>query len=207
MTDDADELARSIGGVGGLAAMLRRVRGDRDLTQQQLASRIQSTVAYVSSVESARTPDPTLLTVSLLAYGCEVSVSLFVASFALPIEAPLPWPREHRPPSDPPLVRLAGPRAFGATLRAERYRLNWSQAYLGERAGLTELVVGKLERGQVAAPALLDVTRLARALADTTPRQIAHATQLARSYAGEIPAPSLRRLALPDLHEPPADPD
>jgi len=207
MNDDADDLAALIGGVHGLAAMLRRVRADRELTYEQLAERIDSAPALIDALESARWPDPTLATVSLLGYGCEVSVSLFVASFALPIGEPLPWPREHRPPSDPPHVRLAGPHAFGATLCEERYRLNWTQAYLGERAGLKEIEVGKLERGQVPAPALLTVTRLARALADTTPRQIAHATLLARSYAGEITARPLRKLSLPDRHEPPAEPD
>jgi transcriptional regulator with XRE-family HTH domain len=207
VSDDVDDLAQSIAGVRGLAAMLRRLRADRDFTQEQLATRLAWAVEYVTDLENARGPKPSLLTISLLAYGCEVSVSLFVASFALPIGEPLPWPREHRPLSDPPHVRLAGPRAFGATLREERYRLNWTQAYLAERAGLRHQETSKLERGSVVAPALLTVTRLARALADTTPRRIAHATQLARSYAGEIAAPPLRRVSHPDVREPPAAPD
>jgi transcriptional regulator with XRE-family HTH domain len=132
---------------------------------------------------------------------------LFVASFALPIGDPLPWPREHRPPGNHPQVRLAGPTAFGATLRDERYRLNWSMADLGERAHLTTAEIGKLERGEVAAPTLLTVTQLGRALAATPRRQIAHATQLAQSYAGEIPAPRLRRVgAKADPREPPGTP-
>lgn len=50
--------------------------------------------------------------------------------------------------------------------------------------------------------------QLAYALAATTPRRIAYATQLAQSYAGEIPAPRLRRVgAKPDPHEPPSAPD
>jgi transcriptional regulator with XRE-family HTH domain len=166
--------------------MLRRVRADRELTHEQLAVRIDSTPAWIEALECARSTDLTLATVSLLAFACEVSVALFVASFALPIGEPLPWPRAHRPPGDPPGVRLAGPRAFGATLRDERYRLNWTMVALADRAGLRPAKIGQLERGQVAAPALLAVTRLARALADTPPAQIAHATQLAQSYAGEI---------------------
>jgi len=202
-----DELTRSIGGAVALAAMLRRVRADRDLTYEQLAARIYCTPAWIAALEIARSRDLTLATVSLLAHACEVSVALFVASFALPAGEPLPWPREHRAPVDPPHVRLAGPVAFGATLREERLRLNWSTAALGERAGLHEGAVGRLERGHVAFPTLLVVTRLARALATTPSRQIAHAAQLAQTYAGEIPAPPLRRIAYPDQHEPPAAPD
>jgi transcriptional regulator with XRE-family HTH domain len=208
VTEEQDELAHSIGGAGGLAAMLRRVRADRDLAREQLAARIQRTAEYVAALESARVSNPTLLTVALLAYGCEVSVSLFVASFALPIGEPLPWPREHRPVGKHPHVRVAGPRAFGATLREERFHLNWSTAELGNRAHLSANQIGRLERGEVAAPALLTVTRLGRALAATIPGQIAHATQLAQSYAGEKPAPRLRRLgARPDPRQPPGIPD
>jgi ribosome-binding protein aMBF1 (putative translation factor) len=57
---EQDELAQSIGGVRALAAMLRRVRADRDLSPEQLAARLQRSVAYVSALESARAPDPTL---------------------------------------------------------------------------------------------------------------------------------------------------
>jgi len=187
VSDAHAELAQSIGGVHALAAMLRRVRADRRLSTEQLAARIERAPAYVSALESARVPDPTLLTAALLAQGCEVSVSLFVASFALPLGEPLPWPREHRPPGEHPPLRLAGPGALGATLRDERYRLNWSTGELAERAGLTRGEIGRLERGEVAAPALVTVTQLGRALATTTTRQVAHATQLAQSYAGEIP--------------------
>jgi len=208
VSDAPDELARSIGGVGGLAAMLRRVRADRNLAPDVLALRMERPVSYVELLESARAPVPTLLTVSLLAYGCEVSVALFVASFALPIGEPLPWPREHRPPSEYPHVRVAGPRAFGATLREERYQLNWSTAELAARTGVDRSRIGKLERGQVPAPTLLTVTQLAHALAATTPRRIAYATQLAQSYAGEIPSPRLRRVgAIRDLHAPPSAPN
>ena len=202
-----DELVKSIGGAGGLAAMLRRVRADRELTAEQLAARIDSVPAWIDALECGRSSDLTLAVVSLLAYACEVSVALFVASFALPLGEPLPWPREHRPLSDPPHVRLAGPRAFGATLREERYRLNWTMAALADRAGLRPVKIGRLERGQVVAPALLAVTRLGRALADTPPSQIAHMTQLAQSYAGEITAPRLRSIVRPDVREPPAPPD
>jgi transcriptional regulator with XRE-family HTH domain len=208
VSDGQEELAQSIGGAHALAAMLRRVRADRDLPVDLLALRIERPVSYVSALESARAPVPTLLTVALLAYGCEVSVSLFVASFALPLGDPLPWPREHRPPGEYPHVRLAGPRAFGATLREERYRLNWSTAELATRARVHRTRIGALERGQIAAPTLLTVTQLAYALGATTPRRIAYATQLAQSYAGEIRAPRLRRIgAKPDLHEPPSAPD
>jgi len=208
VSDGLEDLAQSIGGVRALAAMLRRVRADRELSPEQLAARVESTTAYVSALESARVLDPTLLTVALLADGCEVSVSLFVASFALPLGDPLPWPRERRPPDDHPHVRLAGPRAFGATLRDERYRLNWSTAELAARVRVSRSRIGTLERGQVAAPTLLTVTQLAYALATTTTRRIAYATQLAQSYAGEIAAPRLRRVgAMPDLHEPPRAPD
>lgn len=205
--DLTDELSRSIGGVQALAAMLRRVRTDRDLTQGQLAKRIRYPAAYVVALETARRRAPTLLTASLLAYACEVSVSLFVVSFALPAGEPLPWPRERRPLADPAQVRLGGPRALGASLREARFALNWSIADLSVRSGLSRSTIGSLERGVVAAPALLTVTRLGRALAHTTPRQIEHASQLAQSYAGEIPAPKLRRVgAMPDRHEPPAVP-
>jgi transcriptional regulator with XRE-family HTH domain len=208
VSDAQEELARSIGGVHALAAMLRRVRADRDLTAELLALRIERPVSYVSALESARAPVPTLLTVALLAYGCEVSVALFVASFALPVGDPLPWPREHRPPGAYPHVRVGGPRAFGATLREERYRLNWSTAELAARARVHRTQIGMLERGQITAPTLLMVTQLAHALGATTPRRIAYVTQLAQSYAGEIPAPRLRRVgATPDLHEPPSAPD
>ncbi|MBS1870537.1 MAG: transcriptional regulator [Actinobacteria bacterium] len=208
MSDAQEELAQSIGGVHALAAMLRRVRADRNLSADLLALRIERPVSYVCALERARAPVPTLLTVALLAYGCEVSVSLFVASFALPLGDPLPWPREHQPPGEYPHVRLAGPRAFGAALREERYRLNWSTRKLAARARVHRTRIGTLERGQVGAPTLLTVTQLAHALGATPPRRIAYATQLAQSYAGEIPAPRLRRIgAKPDLHEPPNAPD
>lgn len=205
MTDD--ELARLIGGASGLAAMLRRVRADRELTEEQLAARVDSTPAWIDDLECARASDLTLTTVSLLAYACEVSIALFVASFVLPIGEPLPWPRQHRPPSDPPLLPLAGSRAFGATLREERFRLNWTMTVLADRAGMRSTEIGKLERGRIAAPSLLTVTRLAHALAETPSIRVAHATQLAQSYAGEIAAPRFRHIAHPDVHEPPAPPD
>lgn len=202
------ELLKSIGGAGGLAAMLRRVRADRDLTAAQLAARINRDPAWIEALESARSSDLTVATASLLAYASEVSVALFVTSFVLSLGEPLPWPRERRPSTtDQAPIRLGGPQAFGATLREERYRLNWTTRALADRAGLRPARVGKLERGEVAEPTLLEVTRLARALADTPPAQIAHATQLAQSYAGEIAAPRLRRIAHSDVHAPPAPPD
>ncbi len=205
MTDEPDDLAESIGGVRALAAMLRRLRADRDLTEAQLAARIERPPDYIIALESARAAEPTLLTVALLASACEVSVSLFVASFALPLGSPLPWPREHHP-ADRTRVRFAGARAFGATLRAERLRRHWSQAELGARAGVNRAMIGRLERGEISLPTLLMVTQLGRAFATSTASQIAHASRLAQSFAGEIHAPRLSRMQR-DRWETPADPD
>jgi transcriptional regulator with XRE-family HTH domain len=205
VTDEPDDLAESIGGARALAAMLRRLRADRDLTEAQLAARIERPPDYIIDLESARAVEPTLLTVALLASACEVSVSLFVASFALPLGSPLPWPREHLP-HDRTRVRFAGARAFGATLRAERLRRHWSQTTLGTRAGVNRAMIGRLERGDIPLPTLLMVTQLGRAFATSTASQIAHASRLAQSFAGEIDAPRLSRMYR-DRREAPADPD
>lgn len=42
-------------------------------------------------------PEPSVLTATMLARACEVSVSLLAASYALPAHEPLPL----EPPSDP----------------------------------------------------------------------------------------------------------
>lgn len=204
MTDAAADLAKSIGGVRALASMVRRVRADRDLTETQLAARIERPPGYVTDLESARTADPTLLTIALVASACEVSVALFAASFAQPLGDKLPWPRDLSP-DERAGTRPAGARAFGATLRDLRMERNWSQAALGDRAGLTAGMIGRLERGEIPRPTLLAVTQLGDALASSTPARVAHTCRLAQSYAGEIDAPSLGRMQR-DRREPPAAP-
>jgi transcriptional regulator with XRE-family HTH domain len=136
--------------------------------------------------------EPTLLTATLLARACEVSVMLFVASFALPRDDPLPWPREHQPPERMPGA-VAGAAAMGAALRKLRLDRNWSQYDLAERSGLSQSKISHLEHGAGAAPRVLTVTRLGRAFAAMTAQQISYAAQLAQAYAGEVEAPPLSR--------------
>jgi transcriptional regulator with XRE-family HTH domain len=190
MSNDHGDLLASIGGTGAVAAMLRRVRQDRALSVAQVAARIERPASYVERLEAAELPEPSVLTATLLARGCEVSVSLFAASFALPLEDPLPWPREHRPTRRVRQRAIPGARALGATLRELRLHRNWSQLELASRAGMSPSHVGAIERGTVRSPLLLTVARLGRAFATTTPAQIAHASHLAQSYAGELEAPS-----------------
>jgi transcriptional regulator with XRE-family HTH domain len=203
---EQEDVAASIGGVVALAAMLRRVRADRAFSQEEVAARIQRPAGFVARLESADVPEPSVLTVALLASACEVSVSLFVASFALPTDDPLPWPREHRPPSRRRRATFPGARALGATLRELRYQRNWSQQELGARAGMSASHIGALERGAIQSPLLLTVARIGRGFATTPTAQVAHTTHLAQAYAGEIKAPPLRHMGR-DRIVPPADPD
>ena len=211
MTDDV-ELLSSIGGLDGLAEMLRRVRGDRGLSQEEVAERVGRRRRFVEQIECGRAPQNAhVLTVALLSRACEVSVGLFVASFARPREDPLPWPREHRSPRRAVSIRpgatfgdtyrdllaqdaIAGAPALGATLRDLRVRQrDWPQRELAARTGINQRYLSSLERGAVPYPLLLTLTRLGRACGATTAEQIAYTTRLAQTYAGEIEAPPLGR--------------
>jgi transcriptional regulator with XRE-family HTH domain len=211
VTDDGELLA-SIGGLEGLAEMLRRVRADRGLSQDEIAAHVGRRRRFVEQIECARAPQNAhVLTVTLLARAGEVSVGLFVASFARPREDPLPWPREHQPPWHHAIIRpgatfgdtyrdlsahgaIAGAGALGATLRELRVRQrDWPQRELAARTGINQRYLSSLERGAVPFPLLLTLARLGRAFGATTAAQIAYATKLAQSYAGEIEAPPLGR--------------
>lgn len=209
---DTEELLASIGGLQGLGEMVRRVRTDRGLSQEELAERMGRRKRFVEQIECARAPQNAhVLTVTLLARAGEVSVGLFVASFARPREDPLPWPREHRPPRQSAAIRagaslgdtyrgllgqgaIAGAGALGATLRQLRVRgRNWPQRELSDRTGINQRSISCLERGAVPYPLLLTITRLGRAFGTTVAEQLAYTTQLAQAYAGEIDAPPLGR--------------
>lgn len=185
-----NELPDTIAGIGGLAAMSIRLRAARGLSEAQLAAKVGRPARFVARIEASEVRAPTLLTAMLLARACEVSVTLFVASFALPREDPLPWPREHRPPERTPDA-VPGAAAMGATLRRLRLDRNWSQYDLAMRSGLSQSKISHLERGAGVAPRLLTVTRLSRAFAAVTALQISYAAQLAQAYAGEVEAPPL----------------
>lgn len=205
-----DELLASVGGLQGLGEMVRRVRTDRGLSQPELADRIGRRKRFVEQIECARAPaNAHVLTVTLLAQAGEVSVGLFVASFARPREDPLPWPREHRPARQRASLRpgtslgqtyrdlraqgaIAGAAALGATLRELRVRgRDWSQGELAARTGINQRSISCIERGTVPYPLLLTITRIGRAFGTTVAEQLAYTTQLAQAYAGEIEAPPL----------------
>lgn len=194
---DPDVLLRLIGGREGIAEMTRRVREDRGLSRAEFAGRMGRRARFLEPIENGRgTRDMHLSTVMLLARAGEVSIGLFVASYARPKDDPLPWPREHRPPRQPARarqVRVAA-RALGATLRHIRVRQkNWPQQQLSDLSGMTQGYLSQLELGHVLAPRLLTVVRLGRTFGTTPAERIAYATQLAQSYAGEITAPRLGR--------------
>lgn len=209
---DLGELLASIGGLQGLGEMARRVRTDRGLSQEELAERMGRRKRFVEQLECARAPQNAhVLTVTLLARAGEVSVGLFVASFARPTEDPLPWPREHRPVRQHASIRpgtslgatyrallaqgaIAGAEALGATLRELRVRgRDWPQRELAARTGMNQRSISCLERGTVPYPLLLTITRIGRAFGTTVAEQLAYTTQLAQAYAGEIDAPPLGR--------------
>jgi len=194
MAPEHAELLSSIGGVEAMAAMLRRVRADRVLSPEQLAARIRYPVRLIVRLEAGEVPDPSIATATALARGCEVSVALFVASFALPRGEPLPWPREHLPSRHGQDGPIPGARGLGAMLRELRLSRDWSQRELAARTGVAPTYLSSMERGTVQRPRLLTLTRISHAFASSAPAQVAHLTRLAQAYAGEIDAPPLRRL-------------
>lgn len=193
--ESAAELLSRIGGRDGLAEITTRVREDRGLSRTEFAARLGRNARFIEPIENGRgAADMYLSTVMLLAQAGEVSIGLFVASYARPKDDPLPWPREHRPPRRRRRQLDVAARAFGATLRHLRVRqMDWAQEDLAELSGLTQGYLSKLELGQVPKPRILTVTRLGRTFGSTPAEQIAYATQLAQSYAGEIDAPQLGR--------------
>jgi transcriptional regulator with XRE-family HTH domain len=195
---DPEVVLARIGGLDGLAEMTRRVREDRGLSRAKLAERVGRKPKFIEQIENARAAaNAHVLTVTLLARASEVSVGLFVASYARPKEDPLPWPRERRPASAGVTAahdRSLGAAALGATLRELRVRQKgWPQRELAERTKMNQRYLSALELGSVPNPLLLTITRLGRAFGDTPPTQIAYATRLAQAYAGEIDAPPLGR--------------
>ena len=149
---------------------------------------------FVQQIELApSTRSPNLLTVTLLARATEVSVALFVASFARPRTDSLVWPGEFVRLSHP-AGAIPGGAALGATLRQLRIDRNWSQERLGDRTRINPRILSSLERGTGLSPLVLTLTRIGRGFGDTAVEQVAIATQLAQSFAGEIPAPPLRRI-------------
>jgi transcriptional regulator with XRE-family HTH domain len=193
MTAASDELPASIGGPLAMAAMLRRVRHDRGLSEKELAARIDRPVSLVTRLEAAEITDPGLLTAAILARGCEVSVALFAVAFSLPVGEPLPWPREHQP-------ALVGERiahfprtpAMGATIRDLRLRKGWTVLELAGRTGIHRNHLSAIERGAGQGVRLLTLTRIGYGFATSTAERLRYVALLAMSYAGEIEAPPAR---------------
>lgn len=188
-----DALLATIGGTRAMGRMLERVRRDADLTPGQLATRIGRDTRLIRHLEAGKKSHPNVLLATQLAHACEASVALLVASFALPKDDPLPWPRKQWALPGARELQPAGADALGAAIREERLQRGWAQDDLGVLIGTDGSYVSAIEAGGPRRrPTFLTVIRFGYALAATTPERVAHAVFFARVYAGEVEGPPMR---------------
>jgi transcriptional regulator with XRE-family HTH domain len=182
-----------------MGAKIHEMRKTAGFSQMALGARAGMHHNYVGILERGEVANPGLGTLTRIATGLHVSITILARAF---VEAPAPG-AQSTVPRERMVVAPGGPKALGQGLALLRTTAGHTQLGLALSADMQRQYLTGLEAGSKRNPGLRTITRLVEALPVSSKATSGLVARLAQLFAGEIGVEQFRAALPPRLPDAP----